>query len=332
MRYETRGAEKFYYFYDASGVISGFRHVNSSGTATLYYTLTNAQGDVIAIYDQNGALVGSYEYDAWGKVVKMTDGSGSVVDEDNTTEIVSINAIRYRGYYYDKETKLYYLQSRYYNPDVGRFLNADGMLNGNGDILGYNMFAYCGNNPVNYSDPSGCGKFDVFKAFVYSVFNAIRIEVNRKIYKNQVLPYESVNEAAIASGKILNSKTQATNLEYGQGIIYNKKTETYGLTSQIQEGFHSRVNLTSILSADYGNNSLVALVHSHPYCTGHIPDVFSGILTDENGNITGGDWYVSTSNKIDLYLASPTGTLYVMNWDMETHINIEIILQSCRLN
>ena len=86
----------------------------------------------------------------------MTDGSGSVVDESSTTEIVSINAIRYRGYYYDEETKFYYLQSRYYNPEVGRFLNADGMLNGNGDVLGYNMFAYCGNNPVNYSDPSGC--------------------------------------------------------------------------------------------------------------------------------------------------------------------------------
>ena len=65
------------------------------------------------------------------------------------------NPFRYRGYYYDIETRYYYLQTRYYNPEWGRFLNADGYINANGDILGYNMFAYCGNNPVNRIDPSG---------------------------------------------------------------------------------------------------------------------------------------------------------------------------------
>ena len=66
-----------------------------------------------------------------------------------------LNPFRYRGYYYDVETGYYYLQTRYYNPEWGRFLNADGYINANGDILGYNMFAYCSNNPVNRTDPAG---------------------------------------------------------------------------------------------------------------------------------------------------------------------------------
>ena len=65
------------------------------------------------------------------------------------------NPFRYRGYYYDTETGLYYLQSRYYNPAWGRFLNADGYINANGDLTGYNMYAYCSNNPIMYVDPTG---------------------------------------------------------------------------------------------------------------------------------------------------------------------------------
>ena len=66
-----------------------------------------------------------------------------------------LNPFRYRGYFYDVETGYYYLQTRYYNPEWGRFLNADGYINANGNILGYNMFAYCNNNPVMYVDPKG---------------------------------------------------------------------------------------------------------------------------------------------------------------------------------
>ena len=66
-----------------------------------------------------------------------------------------INPLRYRGYYYDSETGMYYLQSRYYDPETGRFINVDGLVS-TGGFLGFNMFAYCKNNPVMLSDPSGC--------------------------------------------------------------------------------------------------------------------------------------------------------------------------------
>ena len=87
--------------------------------------------------------------------------------------IANINPIRYRSYYYDTETGWYYLQSRYYDPAVGRFISPDdpSLLGANGDLLSYNLYAYCSNNPVNYSDPSGQGIFTTI--FIITIFSAI---------------------------------------------------------------------------------------------------------------------------------------------------------------
>lgn len=71
----------------------------------------------------------------------------------STTHIANLNPFRYRGYYYDKETGFYYLNSRYYDPLTGRFINADGQINS--DVTGTNLFAYCGNNPVMRTDDNG---------------------------------------------------------------------------------------------------------------------------------------------------------------------------------
>ena len=115
---------------------------------TLYYYVLNLQGDVISIVTHWGESYGSYTYDAWGNVISQ---SGS---------IASLNPIRYRGYYYDAETGLYYLGSRYYDPQVKRFINADGAafatINPYGDgLTDKNYFAYCDNNPVSRSDDGG---------------------------------------------------------------------------------------------------------------------------------------------------------------------------------
>ena len=89
----------------------------------------------------------SYTYDAWGKVVSVNDTSG--------ISLGTKNSYRYRGYRYDTETGLYYLQSRYYNPEWGRFINADGFIGQIGELTGHNLFAYCRNNPVNMIDKNG---------------------------------------------------------------------------------------------------------------------------------------------------------------------------------
>ena len=92
---------------------------------------------------------------AWGKILSVTDGSGNTVSD--ASHIANVNPIRYRGYYYDVETGFYYLQSRYYDPEVGRFINADDIdcLGADGSQLSYNLFAYCMNSPVNRFDADG---------------------------------------------------------------------------------------------------------------------------------------------------------------------------------
>jgi RHS repeat-associated protein len=102
------------------------------------------QGDIIELVDINGNSVVKYKYDAWGNIISQTGG-----------DLAEINPYRYRGYRYDVETGWYYLQSRYYNPNIGRFISADGLIGEQGEILGHNTYAYCQNNPIMYHDPSG---------------------------------------------------------------------------------------------------------------------------------------------------------------------------------
>ena len=110
----------------------------------VYYYVLNAQGDVVRIVDGSRNVVASYSYDPWGKLLSS---SGTLAD---------INPLRYRGYYYDAETGFYYLQSRYYDPEIGRFINADSYASTDATgLLSTNMFAYCENDPVNKSDPTG---------------------------------------------------------------------------------------------------------------------------------------------------------------------------------
>ena len=126
----------------------------SSGSGKWYYYEKNLQGDIVGIMNADGYKVVSYSYDAWGvpyAPVYSTDSVVSAADKANA----ELNPFRYRGYYYDSETGYYYLQTRYYNPEWGRFINADGYINANGDIIGYNMFAYCFNNPANLNDYTG---------------------------------------------------------------------------------------------------------------------------------------------------------------------------------
>ena len=122
-------------------------------TTELYYYVLNAQGDVIALLNANGALVASYNYGAWGNYsVHDKDGKKNT----STSFIGHINPLRYRGYYYDRETRLYYLQSRYYDFANCRFINADtfATTDANG-FLSANMFAYCENNPIMRTDETG---------------------------------------------------------------------------------------------------------------------------------------------------------------------------------
>ena len=142
---ESYGTNVLDFLYDNSESVCGMIY-----NSTPYYFYKNLQGDIISITNSSGIVVAKYSYDAWGACTIDSDTSG--------VSIATINPFRYRGYYFDTETGLYYLQSRYYDPQVGRFINADdaGYVGMNGTIASYNLFTYCGNNPVSNSDFAGC--------------------------------------------------------------------------------------------------------------------------------------------------------------------------------
>ena len=144
---EINGSHTILYFYDGLSICS----IQVDGQS--YFLRRNLFQDVTHIYDLNGNLVASYLYDAWGNH-QVFDASG--VENTNADFIGNINPIRYRGYYFDVETNLYYLNSRYYDPEVGRFISLDAVdYLAPDSIHGLNLFAYCFNNPIMYADPSG---------------------------------------------------------------------------------------------------------------------------------------------------------------------------------
>ena len=139
------------YLYDATGSPIGFKFRKTSyaeGVFDTYWFEKNLQGDVIAVYSESGLKLVKYIYDAWGNCTEeyLNGGAGTIVAQ---------NPFRYRGYYWDKVSGFYYLNSRYYDPVIGRFINADGYISTGQGILGNNMYAYCGNNPVMLNDPTG---------------------------------------------------------------------------------------------------------------------------------------------------------------------------------
>lgn len=165
--YEKRGDLKFYYRYNAMGELASIKRINSSGTEYTVYVVTNTRGDVEELWLASGTRVARYVYDTWGNILHIYDANGNDVKND-TTHIGVQNPFRYRSYYYDAESGLYYLQSRYYDPVTCRFVNADGYISTGNGLLGCNMYIYCNNNPVMFLDCTGYMAAWVQLGFNYS--------------------------------------------------------------------------------------------------------------------------------------------------------------------
>ena len=155
---ETWGNNTIVPLYDNEDSVCGIEY---NGTAYWFYK--NLQGDIISIANADGDVIAKYTYDAWGAC--------TVAEDTSEVGIATVNSFRYRGYYYDTEIGMYYLQSRYYDPNVGRFVNADdGVFTSNAVIS--NLFCYCLNEPVSCSDSEGRLRI-VISSTVRSIVNLV---------------------------------------------------------------------------------------------------------------------------------------------------------------
>ena len=170
--------------YDADGTLFS---MNCDGKD--YYYILNPTGDVIALVDTGWNTVVSYAYDSWGKVTAI----------EGDQDLGKKNPLRYRGYYWDEETGLYYLASRYYDPEVGRFISADTIevlkIQENFDDL--NLYSYCNNNSVNYKDPNGnlaiAAGYVVLAAFVVSYVYIASIKNGLRSTKGYTYSIKRIN-------------------------------------------------------------------------------------------------------------------------------------------
>jgi RHS repeat-associated protein len=153
-----------------------------SANGAEYYVVRNGQNDVIALVDSTGAIVVEYTYSTYGEVLSITGSLASTIGV--------LNPYRYRGYRYDNESGLYYLQSRYYNPVWGRFINADILIKSNGSVLGENMFSYCLNNPVIGVDSNG-----LLTLYFGELHKQVQLDMKYKLGRNMTIEENIVYDA-----------------------------------------------------------------------------------------------------------------------------------------
>ena len=170
---EKGEGRRIWYYYDSAA-----NPVSMRVSGKDYFYVRNLQNDVIALIDDTGETVVEYKYNSWGKILSITGSKAGTIGK--------INPFRYRGYYYDEETGMYYLKNRYYDPEIRRFISADSYISGFNSTM-CNVFCYCGNNPVSNSDPEGTffkkivhflkSKWKKTKKAVAKVYNFVREHV-----------------------------------------------------------------------------------------------------------------------------------------------------------
>ena len=169
---KTDNATLFFYYDTVNSPVA------LSYNGKMFYYVKNLQGDIVKILDEDGNEKASYVYNAWGDIISQSDD-----------ELASINPLRYRGYVYDEDTTLYYLQTRYYDPTTGRFINADdtAYIGATGTVLSANIFTYCENNPIIKKDINGkvTGVDDVFMlAVLIATVAAIAVVIGIIAFKD----------------------------------------------------------------------------------------------------------------------------------------------------
>ena len=282
--------------YDAQGRPFGFKFSKNNGTSyTNYFYALNQQGDVVKIFrpitvkDADGNTTGytektyaTYTYDAWGKLTGILDSGGNnlINKQTTSTALANLNPLRYRGYYYDSETGFYYLQSRYYDPANYRFVSADSYTTTElADPLSANMFAYCSNNPVMRTDPTG-------EAWWHWAVAAVAVTAL------VVVSVATCGGAAAAIGTAASivtgtcstvsaGATIATGAAMGAGIAFTGSVVTAATTSDSLDEFAAQGETALINTAiGAGGGALAGYANSVAYCF-----VAGTLVVAENGNV-----------------------------------------------
>lgn len=215
--YEKTGNNVLYYMYNDVDDLIGFKYND-----VVYYYKKNIQDDIIGILDSEFNLIANYCYDSFGKIISISDGNNNDISKDEN-HIANINPFRYRSYYYDVESGLYYLNNRYYNPEWGRFINSDKIINENEDILGQNLYAYCSNNFINCSDYTGNGLIsNIVKKIkkIFSKISATKKSSSKKPKKN------SAKKIKAGSSKAKTKTSTGTNNGHNNLPIYGPPNKT----------------------------------------------------------------------------------------------------------
>lgn len=192
-----------------------------------YYYLKNFKNDIIGILDSNYNQIVSYEYDGWGKVLSIKDLNGNEITDNNHIGI--INPFRYRSYYYDSETKLYYLNNRYYNPEWKKFISADGIIAVAEEIIGSNLYTYAKNNPISFYDADGEFALSLTAGSIAgALLGAAAAIYAKKATKAIVNVINNIRYSAKTSSKSKTTKTKKTKASDTTGhnvyVLRDRKT------------------------------------------------------------------------------------------------------------
>ena len=276
------------FIYDSYGEPRGFILNNTAA----YLYLKNAQGDITGIVNENGEIILTCSYDAWGRV---NFGSTDMAHMTLAAKLSQINPFTYRGYCYDYDIGMYYLQSRYYDPEICRFINADSTdyLGATGTLLSYNLFAYCENDPVDYMDPEGTTiVLDVYPSKLFSTLKKITKDTLQmddngtvtisKLYENTFFGKRQKNKWPSGTKLIralINSKKRILIYGYykctGSYCYPNnfKVAVFYYKNNQLVKGSGSKVTITLCFQDNSKKNPLYIvlaheLIHAYRYING----------------------------------------------------------------